>query len=368
MTFTTSITSISFNTINNPTAKPAGYGDYTALTTSVYKGSTYNLTVKANTAGNYTVHTFAWIDWNQDGDFSDTGEAYDLGSAINVTNGITTLSPISILIPSTALTGNTRMRLAAKYSTNPILCETSFDGEVEDYSINVLATITGSKRVNISAGGLSNALTTTEKSTTTNLTITGTLDARDFVTLRDLMPKLAVVDISATSIVSYTGTAGTIGTSSYLYPANEIPKYAFYNYTTGTDNKTLISIVLPNTITSIGDNAFYFCFGLISANIPTSVNAIGSYAFYACWDLTSINIPLSVTTIGNGSLTNIFGPINVDVNNTKYSSQNGILFDKNKTILIQFTTSQSGSYSVPSTVTNIEDESFEYCNNITSIK
>jgi M6 family metalloprotease-like protein len=140
--YQTSTTLVNFNTMNNITAKPAAYSDYTALSTPVNKNSTYNLTVNINTDGYYTIHAWAWIDWNQDCDFLDIGEAYDLGTALNTTNGTTTLSPLSITIPPTALSGNTRMRVSSKYNNDPTSCETGFDGEVEDYTINIASSCT----------------------------------------------------------------------------------------------------------------------------------------------------------------------------------------------------------------------------------
>ncbi len=138
MSYNTSITLTNFNTINNATGKVAGYNDYTALSTTVNKGSTYNLTLYLNTDGPYTTNAMVWIDWNQNCSFTDAGEAYILGTANNVTNGATTLSPLSITIPSTALTGNTRMRVSTKFDIiAPTSCETAFDGEVEDYTIIV---------------------------------------------------------------------------------------------------------------------------------------------------------------------------------------------------------------------------------------
>jgi hypothetical protein len=71
------------------------------------------------------------------------------------------------------------------------------------------------KTVNVTnAGALLNAMTVTELKTVTNLTVTGTIDARDFVTMRDSMPALAVLDISNASIASYTGNAGTLPASA----------------------------------------------------------------------------------------------------------------------------------------------------------
>jgi hypothetical protein len=138
--FQTSITNVSINTINNTTAKPSGYSDYTASqSTNLQKGATYPLSVKLNTDGNNTVLAYAWIDFNQDGDFFDFGEAYDLGSATNTTNGLTNVSPINIIIPSTATLGTTRMRVMVTYNNDTSACATGFDGEVEDYSIVITA-------------------------------------------------------------------------------------------------------------------------------------------------------------------------------------------------------------------------------------
>ena len=58
---------------------------------------------------------------------------------------------------------------------------------------------------------------------------------------------------------------------------------------------------IPNTITSIGDNAFDYCSGLTSIMIPNSVTSIGGWAFFGCSRLTSIAIPNSVTTIGSSA-------------------------------------------------------------------
>ena len=55
---------------------------------------------------------------------------------------------------------------------------------------------------------------------------------------------------------------------------------------------------IPNSVTSIGDYAFYCCTGLTSVTIPDSVTSIGDYAFYGCTGLTSVTIPDSVTSIG----------------------------------------------------------------------
>lgn len=139
--YDTSITFVSFNTISNADneiPKDNAYEDFTAMSTNVYKNSTHDLTVRVNTDGNYTVYTIAWIDWNRDGDFDDAGEEYKLGSATNVTDGNSSNSPMAIIIPASAIIGETTMRIATKWQEYPSSCDADFDGEVEDYSINVV--------------------------------------------------------------------------------------------------------------------------------------------------------------------------------------------------------------------------------------
>lgn len=140
MQYPTSITKVVFNAIDNTSAKPSGYIDYTAtFSTTVNRNETYPLTVQVNTAGNYTNKTRVWIDWNQNCSFNDAGEVYDLGDVKNVANGATANSPLSITIPNGAVLGNTVMRVSTKFDGEgiPTSCETEFDGETEDYRITI---------------------------------------------------------------------------------------------------------------------------------------------------------------------------------------------------------------------------------------
>ncbi|MBO7496023.1 MAG: leucine-rich repeat domain-containing protein [Salinivirgaceae bacterium] len=134
--------------------------------------------------------------------------------------------------------------------------------------------------------------------------------------------------------------------------------------------KGLTSVTIPNSITSIGNSAFSRCSGLISITIPNSVTSIGNAAFGYCSGLISITIPNSVTSIGletfGGcySLTNI----NVETGNTNYSSEDGVLFNYNKTTIICYPAAKAGiSYIIPNSVTSIYDRAFEGCSCLTSV-
>ncbi|MFK8038079.1 MAG: GEVED domain-containing protein [Crocinitomicaceae bacterium] len=138
MGWQTGVTLVSIDDINNPSGKLQPYTDYTSTDScNLSLGESYDLIVNLNTDGNYTIHAKAWIDWNHNENFLDPGEEYDLGTTQNSTDGITTNSPLSITVPNTAILGTTVMRVSAKYNSDPTPCETNFDGEVEDYKVNI---------------------------------------------------------------------------------------------------------------------------------------------------------------------------------------------------------------------------------------
>mgnify|MGYP000912673831 FL=1 len=107
-----------------------------------------------------------------------------------------------------------------------------------------------------------------------------------------------------------------------------IPDYLCYQLT------SLNTIVIPNSVTSIGTNAFSFCSGLKTVTIPNSVTDIGDEAFYYCTGLTEVTIPNSVTSIGSGTFEDCSGL---------------------KTV------------TIPNSVTDIGDEAFYYCTGLKTV-
>jgi len=205
-----------------------------------------------------------------------------------------------------------------------------------------------SKTVNVTtAGTLTTLLTTTEKSTVTNLTITGTIDARDFVTMSNFMLQIDTLDISNVTIAAYTGTVGQEGQNSRTYPANELPSYAFMNtMVTNGGSLPLKNIVLPTSLTSIASGAFGVCISLINIAIPNSVTNIATDAFSYCIGLKEII---------------------VQADNPNFSVKDGVLFNKNQTVLLRYPAGKTGDYSIPASVSNIGNSSFSDSKNLTAI-
>jgi len=156
----------------------------------------------------------------------------------------------------------------------------------------------------------------------------------------------------------------------------------------------LDSVTISNGVTAIGKGAFSGCAGLTSVTIPNSVTTIGEGAFSGCSNLTSVTIPSNVTNIGerafNGCADQVYinekynnkwienapeqfktcsGPaITVAEDNARYSSENGVLFNKNKTLLIQYPRhKRDGVYTIPSSVTAIGEGAFLECAGLTSV-
>jgi len=142
----------------------------------------------------------------------------------------------------------------------------------------------------------------------------------------------------------------------------DIEEYTFYYC------NNLVGITVPNSVTNIRDNAFYSCENLTNVTIPAGVTSIGD-SFYSCTSLTSITIPKDVTNIGNYAFQDCTGltTINVDTANTSYSSYNGVLYNKAKTVLMIYPEGKTGAFTVPNSVIRIENKAFRGCTGLTSI-
>ena len=128
-----------------------------------------------------------------------------------------------------------------------------------------------------------------------SVTTIGDYAFRECTSLKEFKGKYATEDgrslIMDNTIIAYAYASGT----TYTIPdsVTTIGDEAFY----GCDSLT--SVTIGDSVTEIGYHAFYSCGSLASVNIGDSVTTIGNYAFYYCTSLTSVNIGDSVTTIGN---------------------------------------------------------------------
>lgn len=122
------------------------------------------------------------------------------------------------------------------------------------------------------------------------------------------------------------------------------------------------NITFPSDLKTIGNHAFTNCTNLIFTEIPEGVTEIGINAFYGCSALTTVSIPSTVTSIGNNTFrgcTNL-SQITVDPANNRFSSVEGVLFNKDLTTLLMYPAQKSSdSYTIPSTVTAIGMYAFE---------
>ena len=130
----------------------------------------------------------------------------------------------------------------------------------------------------------------------------------------------------------------------------------------------LISLVIPDGVVRIGAASFGGCTSLSNIMVGKSVTTIADWAFVGC-TFTNVTIPNSVTNIGNGVFSrcpNLIA-ITADPLSTAYTSVDGVLFNKDQTALIACPGAKGGSYTIPSTVSNIGADAFSDCASLTSI-
>ncbi len=261
---------------------------------------------------------------------------------------------------------------ASNSTRSAILMLTSVGLESKFITVQQVAT---PKIIQLVAGGLLSNLTPLERRCVSNLVLTGTIDSRDFRILRDSMPMLSTLDLSAVNILQYSGFYGTSSND-----VNTIPQYAFFNPNTYKGNSSLETIILPVSATSIGNCAFQSCSALLDVVVQKNVRTIGEYAFTYCTNLTSIDLSKSVASIGYNAFSNCSNLRLATMGDSlktlgSYAFAYCVVLDSVNlgNSLTKLGNTSFGSCSIlsviklPETVTSIGGEAFRYCSRLKNI-
>jgi len=177
--------------------------------------------------------------------------------------------------------------------------------------------------------------------------------------------KSAVVEGNITCICAHTfAYCEALESVTLSGSAKYIDIYAFCK------NQNLATVDLSGGALRIAKKAFLDCPGLTNLVLPDNLQTIEEEAFYNCSSLTAVKIPKNVTTIGKNAFDRCYklAELEVDPENTAFSSENGVLFDKEKTKLICYPKKKPGtSYEIPGTVTEICTSAFSGCTQLTGV-
>ena len=130
-------------------------------------------------------------------------------------------------------------------------------------------------------------------------------------------------------------------------------------------NRNEKSYVIPSSVTSIGDSAFYICSFLSGIVIPSSVTSIGDSAFSGCFLWKYISIPKSIIYLNGNPFADWNGKLECLSPNFIY--EDDVLFDKDKSRIISFRNRNEKSYVIPSSVTSIGNNAFSGCRSLLDI-
>jgi hypothetical protein len=158
--------------------------------------------------------------------------------------------------------------------------------------------------INCTAGQLNN-LVSQKDSSTRNIVLLGTLNAKDFKFIKTHLKYLEYIDLRNAKVVEYFGDEGTIEDFEYQYNANEIPSGAFFSRIPSENGMpSLKEVLLPRNIIAIRSNAFKRVYSLKSMNIPEGVTTVDYVSFALDTNLTSVHFPSTLLNIGSRAFHN----------------------------------------------------------------
>lgn len=232
------------------------------------------------------------------------------------------------------------------------------------------------KTVNVAtAGSLGTLLTQDEKENVTDLTITGDINGTDVKVIRE-MENLFTIDITGARIVA----GGDIFYSDVLVgdcrtSNDEVAPSMF------RDLIKLKSVLLPASVTKIGNHSFYGCTALEAINIPNAVTVIGKYAFTQCASIATYTFGENIASIGEYAFANNKSMPYFDVPNSVTTLGNNVF--SGNTALVRVTTGANVSVIPTSMLTGctslidlrlgknitlIEDNAFNGCTALSAVK
>ena len=208
----------------------------------------------------------------------------------------------------------------------------------------------------------------TERRDFTALKLTGYLNGADITAIRQ-MENLEYLDISEAKIVkgrayyyNYQTQDDVIG--EYMFSGLNIKNILLPNSVTKIGERaflqctSLTSIDIPNSVTEIEEGTFWLCESLTSIDIPNSVTKIGRNAFMGCTSLTSIDIPNSVTEIGEVAFKDCTSLTSIEIHNS-VTEIGEWAFYRCESLT---------SIDIPNSVTEIGERAFLQCMSLTSIE
>ncbi len=298
------ISRVQLGSIDNATSAQF-YSDFTNVSTDLTEGETYTITVTPTWTGTSYAEGYAvWIDYNHDGDFSDSGEQVWSQSATQTT-------PVSgtFTVPSGTYSGATRLRVSMSYNAVPTACESFTYGEVEDYTVNLLGSapdttapvlsLIGASSIDLEVGDTYNELGATatddrDGDLTASIVVTGTVNTNTagtytkYYNVSDAAGN-AATELTRTIIVTEpaSGTACTNGIATFPYSESFENTLGAWSQSTSDDfNWTLQSgsTASSNTGPSSADTGSYYIYMEASSpNYATKRAILNS----PCFDLSA---------------------------------------------------------------------------------
>ncbi|MES2812883.1 MAG: GEVED domain-containing protein [Bacteroidota bacterium] len=326
-------------TINNPSTGTLGYEDFTSLSTNLTQNATSTITVTPSwTSSTYAEGYAVFIDYNKNGVFTDAGETVWSKAA-----STTTPASGSFTVPATATLGATRMRVSMKYNAIPTACEAFSYGQVEDYTVNIVAgtadTTAPTAPTSLTASGTTSSSTNLSwTASTDNLAVTG-YDVYQGATLKATVTTTSYAVTGLTAATAYTfsvkakDAAGNVSTASNTVNVTTSSTTITYCASTSSNtNDERIGRVAVGTINNASTGtAGYENFTAISTNAARGASQT-----------------ITITPTWTSTVYSEGYAVFIDYN------QNGVFTDAGETVFTKATstaTTATGSFTVPATAT-----------------